>query len=384
MRPNANALLTRKWTAAIAAAALVGAVLAPVVAASASASAADEPSVFIDDVLGGFRVGEVYDDGVSATGDSSRFFWLADGPLPAGISLEPDGRVHGTPTTAGPYLFRIVADGADQADSRVYSGTVERAWIPPHVTNEWVSQPQVGVTYYAFVFAEGDGAIVYTVVAGALPAWLTLDATTGWMTGTPALTDLGSTFDFTVGVSNEYGSVSRHVSYTVGAGPTATIVPDFEVGDEAAGATGSYDIKGGGLGFEYDLTVHSTPVTIAAGETDSTPGPAAGTASGTFTLPADLGAGAHRLVLTAYAQDGQQYLFTLPFTILADGTIGSIGTPPPAGPTTFAQAPATTAVTSQAALAATGTDAWIPGSVAVSLLALGGILMLRRRRLQQS
>ena len=56
---------------------------------------------------------------------------------------------------------------------------------------------------------------------------------------------------------------------------------------------------------------------------------------------------------------------TINVTIKADGTIGAISY---AGPISYLQ------------LVTSGTDAWIPGALALGMLALGGILLVRRRK----
>jgi MYXO-CTERM domain-containing protein len=319
-----------------------------------------------DDELADFRVGEPYFDGLSAWGVDSPTFRLLSGSLPRGVTLDPAGAVEGTPTVAGPYSFTIVAENSVGVDSRTFSGTVAPAWVRPYWDDNALEfDPRVGVAFADGVEALGDGTIVYDLKTGVLPAWLSFDTATGALTGTPTDSDLGIDFTFELRATSEHGSTSVWITGEVESAPEVGLDPDFKVGDTAAGATGSYEINGAGDGTVYDVTVHSTPAKIVAG-TISTAGPTIGT----FTIPSGLGEGAHSLVLTAHAADGTPRTFTLWFTIKSDGTIGAISYD---GPITYLE------------LVTSGTEPLIPGALAFGLLALGGILLVRRRReLQQA
>ncbi len=84
-----------------------------------------------------------YNVRLQAHGGSPPFQWKVEsGDLPPGLTLEDDGRLHGTPERTGEFRFTISArDGSrpQQAVQREYSLNVTAAismqWkIPPHVT----------------------------------------------------------------------------------------------------------------------------------------------------------------------------------------------------------------------------------------------------------
>jgi PKD repeat protein len=50
---------------------------------------------------------------------------VTDGALPAGLTLESDGQVHGSPTTVGAYSVEITATNAHGSDVATYTGTVD-------------------------------------------------------------------------------------------------------------------------------------------------------------------------------------------------------------------------------------------------------------------
>jgi Fe-S cluster biogenesis protein NfuA len=71
-------------------------------------------------------VGQVYSHTLQATGGTGRVWSIANGSLPAGLSLSSSGVISGTPTVAGASSFTVrVEDGSGQSDTRSLSLTVE-------------------------------------------------------------------------------------------------------------------------------------------------------------------------------------------------------------------------------------------------------------------
>lgn len=54
--------------------------------------------------------GVPYNARVTASGGSGEYTWSVIGSLPPGLAIRSDGRLSGTPTMAGPYLFRLRAE----------------------------------------------------------------------------------------------------------------------------------------------------------------------------------------------------------------------------------------------------------------------------------
>ncbi|MDJ0754166.1 MAG: putative Ig domain-containing protein [Ardenticatenaceae bacterium] len=141
-------------------------------------------------------IGVPYSTIIEATGGVPPYSWsVISGALPTGLSLNSaTGEISGTPTTAGTFAFTIqVMDSAGQTDSGPFA--VE----PPP------SNGTAGTGYSQPISVIGEGGSGggggestcnnYEVVSGTLPAGLTLDPTTGIVSGTP--TD-GGIYDFTV------------------------------------------------------------------------------------------------------------------------------------------------------------------------------------------
>lgn len=66
------------------------------------------------------QVGTAYNQTLTATGDDP-ITWSVSGSLPAGLSLSEDGKITGTPTTAGDYKFTVTATNASGSDSKEYT-----------------------------------------------------------------------------------------------------------------------------------------------------------------------------------------------------------------------------------------------------------------------
>ncbi|WKT95217.1 autotransporter domain-containing protein [Brucella anthropi] len=131
------------------------------------------------------------------------------------------GYIEGTPTKAGDYLFSFF-------QNKVFGN--EYAYVGVHVdpadvviTTASLSPGRIGVTYPATTLAATGGSGAYTWSANKLPADLTLDATSGIITGTP--TEAGS-FDVKVTATDKEGH-EGHMTYTlvIAAAPTIEIAP---------------------------------------------------------------------------------------------------------------------------------------------------------------
>lgn len=140
------------------------------------------------------RVASYYSDGVSATG-AAHGYQLVDGSLPPGISLNTsNGSLTGTPTTAGEYRFTIRAVPSDNT-SVVDVGLSITVYpqYPVYTDSTLSSTLRVGTVYSDGVSA--SYASGYSLAYGSLPAGLSLNTTTGAITGTPTT---NATYSFTI------------------------------------------------------------------------------------------------------------------------------------------------------------------------------------------
>ncbi|MDP9838671.1 hypothetical protein J2T09_003443 [Neorhizobium huautlense] len=139
--------------------------------------------------LTGATVGTAYSQTVAASGGASPYTYaVSSGSLPAGLTLDMStGVISGTLTTAGNASFTVTAtDANNAAGSSAYALAVTSQAVTLTVSpaSGALTSGTVGTAYSGSVSATG-GTAPYTYDATGLPAGLTLNASTGTISGTP-------------------------------------------------------------------------------------------------------------------------------------------------------------------------------------------------------
>ena len=196
-------------------------------------------------------IGVSYSAKLTASGGTHQgyAFSLLSGALPAGLSLDADGTISGTPSAAGSSSFQVqVVDSAgDTATGRYSISAVE-----PLAVSVDVSVGEVGIAYSAPLDASGgDGNYAFQIV-GSLPPGLTLSGAT--ISGQPSQS---GTYSFTVEVVDGTGNsiTSNPVSIVIydtlilnliGVGSTQVGQPFFIQARTAGGNGGatSFSVTG--------------------------------------------------------------------------------------------------------------------------------------------
>jgi hypothetical protein len=226
------------------------------------------------------EVGVAYSQSNTPSGGTAPFSYsLSTGTLPAGTILNSTtGTVSGSPTTAGAFSYTIqVTDHAGATATASSSGTV----IPVLSLSSTAStNTEVSVAYsQTNVASGGTGSYTYSISAGTLPAGLTLNTSTGAITGAP--TTAGA-FSYTVKVVDTGGgAATRIVNGTIVPLLTmnATASTHSAVGETYAQA----NVASGGTGiYSYSLDSGTVPAGTAVNTSTGTVSGIPST-SGTFS-----------------------------------------------------------------------------------------------------
>jgi hypothetical protein len=193
----------------------IGADIAAVLSAtsgvtSGSVATVSNPPAFTTTNLPRGTVNSAYTGSVAAQGTGAITFSLFSGTLPSGIVLDPTGAFTGTPTLAGTSTITIRATDAGTgltADTTPpLSITIDPALVTASITTASpLPDAVLGQAYTPVTIAVSGGKPpnVWSVSAGALPAGMTLDATTGAISGVPSET---GTFSATARVAGAIGT----------------------------------------------------------------------------------------------------------------------------------------------------------------------------------
>jgi len=181
--------------------------------------------------LPGGQVGQSYNGTLAASGGIAPYSWsITSGSLPIGLTLaDSSGKISGTPTESGTFPITVqVKDSGSPAQtaSQVFSIVISAAVSPVQITTTSLPSGEQNSSYAASLAASG-GKTPYTwsITSGSLPTGLTLNSSTGAISGMP--TQAGQ-FNFTSHVSDSSSprqTASQAVSLVVAPPVSVSILP---------------------------------------------------------------------------------------------------------------------------------------------------------------
>ena len=204
-------------------------------------------------------------------GGSSVTYSLVSGSLPSGITLSSNGVFTGTPTTSQVSASIRATDSGGNYVDRTFLFNKKPVWVTTSL-----AQATQGSAYSQTLSAGDETSISsYTLVSGTLPTGLSLNTSTGAITGTPSAGNGSSTLTFRATDSNggtqdknltigtlTYFDFTANSSWTAPAGISS--VTALVVAGGGGGGSGSYGGHGGGGagGVQYTTSLAVTPTTV--------------------------------------------------------------------------------------------------------------------------
>lgn len=171
------------------------------------------PTVTTTSLGGVVSAGASYLQVLMTSGSIPVTWSIVSGALPDGLALTSAGTISGTPTASGSYSFTVRATNSAGYADQAFAGTVSGA--APTITTTSLNSISQGAAFTQTPAASGTTPFTWTVPTGSLPAGLSLNSSTGNISGTPTGT---GAYSFTVRATNPYGYGEQAYSGTVAPG----------------------------------------------------------------------------------------------------------------------------------------------------------------------
>lgn len=116
----------------------------------------------------------------------------------------------------------VIVDGGT-LDESLANSLGDRVKYAPTITTTDLPNGTVDTAYSQTLIADGTAPITWRITDGSLPDGLSLNESTGVITGTPTTAD---TYNFTVTAENSAGSDDKKFTLTIGVAPVYSITAD--------------------------------------------------------------------------------------------------------------------------------------------------------------
>jgi len=264
-------------------------------------------------------VGSPYSATLAATGVTPMTWSLVSGNLPNGLSLSTAGVISGTCSTQGTFNFTVKVTNLAGEDTQALTIKVNITIVAPVITTATLPTGIVGTAYSATLEATGT-APTWTIESGNLPVGLTLNATTGVISGTPTTEGASS---FVVKAANSAGSDMKALQIVVSIGAVAPVIVTGTLPNGTVSAAYNTTLVASGTApITWSIESGNLPdgltLNAANGAISGTP-TTVGTSTFTVIAANSAGADSKELSITILTNEVAPVITT---TTLPDGAIG--------------------------------------------------------------
>jgi len=230
-----------------------------------------------------------YQATVAATGGITPYSWsVILGSLPPGLALSAStGAITGTPTASGQYSFTVQAqDSAATTQIAISTSNIGiAAATAPQITTSALPNGTVQLAYSATPAATGGTPpYSWSVVSGSLPSGLTLDTSTGAITGTPTA---AGQYSFTLRAQDSAASpqtVSKQFGISVGTSAPQITTSTLPNGILKAAYSATLAATGGTPTYIWSIASGSLPTGLLLASSGQISGIPTQAGSSSFTV----------------------------------------------------------------------------------------------------
>ena len=175
------------------------------------AAGGDPPVITIPTSLPTVPANTVYTSTQFYASGTAPITWSNTGSLPSGMTFSSSGLLSGTPTAAANSSITFTATNSYGSNNSALTLTVNTAGSgPAAITRFTLPGGTVGTPYSQQITATGAAPITFSVQDGVLPTGLSLDSSTGIISGTPSV---GSSTQFIIQAVNGISQPNTEVKF---------------------------------------------------------------------------------------------------------------------------------------------------------------------------